>query len=90
MRLHKEISFEIEICQYLAAHGWVYGEGDAAGYDRARALFPVDVLAWVQTTQPQAWETLTKNRGAQVGETLLARLRISSTSAVRSMCCGTV
>jgi hypothetical protein len=26
-------------------------------YDRARALFPADVLAWVQATQPQAWET---------------------------------
>ena len=44
-------------------------------YDRARALFPADVLAWVQATQPQAWETLAKNHGAQAGETLLARLR---------------
>jgi hypothetical protein len=49
---HKEISFENEICDYLAAHGWLYAEGDAAKYDRARALFPADVLAWVQATQP--------------------------------------
>ena len=75
MSLHKEISFETEICEHLAAHGWLYAEGDAAGYDRARALFPADVLAWVQATQPKAWETLTKNHGAQAGETLLARLR---------------
>ncbi|HQT00211.1 MAG: type I restriction endonuclease subunit R [Hydrogenophilales bacterium 16-64-46] len=75
MSLHKEISFETEICQHLADHGWLYAEGDAAGYDRARALFPADVLAWVQATQPKAWETLTKNHGAQAGETLLARLR---------------
>ncbi|OZB84621.1 MAG: type I restriction endonuclease subunit R [Halothiobacillus sp. 13-55-253] len=75
MSIHKEISFETEICDYLAEHGWLYAEGDAAGYDRARALFPADVLAWVQETQPKAWETLTKNHGAQAGETLLTRLR---------------
>jgi len=75
MSLHKEISFENEICQHLAEHGWLYAEGDAAGYDRARALFPADVLAWVQATQPKAWETLAKNHGAKADETLLARLR---------------
>lgn len=75
MSLHKEISFEDEICDYLSAHGWLYAKGDAAGYDRARALFPADMLAWVQETQPQAWETLNKNHGAQAGETLLTRLR---------------
>jgi type I restriction enzyme R subunit len=73
--LHKEISFETEICQHLGDHGWLYVEGDAAGYDRARALFPADVLTWVQATQPKAWETLTINYGAQAAETLLARLR---------------
>jgi type I restriction enzyme R subunit len=75
MSIHKEISFETEICEHLAAHGWLYDAGDAADYDRARALFPADVLAWVQATQPQAWETLVKNHGGQAGETLLARLR---------------
>ena len=75
MSVHKEISFEIEICQFLETHGWLYAEGDAAGYDRARALFPADVLAWVQATQPSAWEALTKNHGTQVVETLLARVR---------------
>ncbi len=75
MSLHKEISFEREICQHLADHGWLHTEGDAAGYDRARALFPADVLAWVQATQPKAWATLTKNHGPRAQETLLARLR---------------
>ncbi len=75
MSLHKEISFETEICQHLATHGWLYADGDAAGYVRAQALFPADVLAWVQATQPQAWETLVKNHGDKAGETLLARLR---------------
>ncbi len=75
MSLHKEISFETEICQHLAAHGWLYAAGDAQGYDRARALFPADVLAWVQATQSKAWETLVKNHGPKAGDTLLARLR---------------
>ena len=75
MSLHKEISFELEICQHLASTGWLYAEGDAAGYDRARALFPADVLAWVQATQPKAWEVLAKNHGGKAQETLLTRLR---------------
>ncbi len=75
MSVHTEINLEAEICAHLAAHGWLYGDGDAAKYDRARALFPDDVLAWVQATQPQAWETLTKNHGATAAEMLLARVR---------------
>ena len=75
MTLHTAISFESEICEYLADHGWLYAKGDAANYDRARALFPTDVLAWVQATQPKAWDVLAKNHGAQAGEVLLTRLR---------------
>lgn len=75
MSLHKEISFELEICQHLAAHGWLYAEADATDYDRTRALYPADVLAWVQATQPKAWDTLTKNHGAKAADTLLTRLR---------------
>jgi type I restriction enzyme, R subunit len=75
MSLHKEISFETEICQYLAAHGWLYSQGDAEGYDRARALFPADVLDWVKATQPTVWDTLAKNEGVQAGERLVARIR---------------
>ena len=75
MSLHREISFENEICQHLSQSGWLYAEGDAASYDRTRALFPADVLAWVQATQPQAWETITKNHGVKAEETLLTRLR---------------
>ncbi len=36
MALHNEILFELDICNHLAAHGWLYGapgsEGDASGY----------------------------------------------------------
>ena len=75
MSLHKEIAFEVEVCDYLAANGWLYADGDAAGYDRALALFPADVVAWIQAARPSAWETLSKNHGSQATETVLARLR---------------
>ncbi len=75
--LHKEINFENEICEHLAANGWLYSQGDAAGYDRARALFPEDVITWVQATQPKAWDALEKNHGAQAADVLLGRLRDS-------------
>ncbi|OGS94103.1 MAG: type I restriction endonuclease subunit R [Gallionellales bacterium RIFCSPLOWO2_02_FULL_57_47] len=75
MSLHKEIEFENDICAHLAAHDWLYAENDHTGYDRARAMFPADVLAWVQATQPQAWETLAKNNGAAAEAVLLDRIR---------------
>ncbi len=75
MSVHKEISFEVEICDHLAAHGWLYADGDAASHDRARALFPADVIAWVQATQPTAWDALVKNHGAKAADTLLDRVR---------------
>jgi type I restriction enzyme R subunit len=77
MTLHTEIHFETEICEHLAAHGWLYAQGDAAQYDRVRALFPGDLLAWVQTTQDKAWEALVTNHGANAADTLLTRLRAS-------------
>ncbi|MCP9791492.1 type I restriction endonuclease subunit R [Vulcanococcus limneticus] len=75
MSLHHEINFEVEIAQRLGAHGWLYAEDDNRAYDRARALFPADLLAWVQESQPEAWELLQKNHGASATDTLLNRLR---------------
>jgi type I restriction enzyme R subunit len=75
MSLYKEISFEAEICDHLAAHGWLYEEGDASLYDRPRALFPADVIAWVQETQLNAWETLAKNHETGAPAVLLDRIR---------------
>ena len=75
MNLHREISFESEICDYLAGNGWLHAAGDASEYDRARALFPTDIVAFVQATQPTALETLTKNHGAAAEAMLLDRVR---------------
>ncbi len=75
MSLHKEVAFEIGICEALARGGWLHAEGDASAYDRERALFPPDVSAWVQAAQPQAWATLVKSNGANAERVLLDRLR---------------
>ncbi|EPY02317.1 type I restriction endonuclease subunit R [Magnetospirillum fulvum] len=73
--LHREIAFEDDICAHLAANGWLYDPADASAYDRARALFPADVLAWVRDTQPKAWEALVRAHGAAAETMLLDRLR---------------
>lgn len=75
MSIHKEIAFENDICNHLAAHGWLYSEGDAVNYDRAYALYPADVIAWIQSTQPQAWQNLTKKHGTSADKVILDRLR---------------
>jgi type I restriction enzyme, R subunit len=75
MNLHKEMSFEAEICDHLASCGWLYAQEDASKYDRARALLSADLVAWIKDTQPQAWDTLVKNHGAAVETTLLDRAR---------------
>jgi type I restriction enzyme R subunit len=54
--IHNENPFEREICEHLAANGWLYSPNDE-GYDRKRALYPADVFAWLDETQP---ETLAK------------------------------
>ena len=75
MRLHTEINFENDVCDDLLAHGWFYEPKDAAKYDRPRALFPDDVTAWVQATQPKAWDALANNHGAGAADALQTRLR---------------
>jgi type I restriction enzyme, R subunit len=75
MSLHREIEFENDICRHLAAHGWLYDPADAAAYDRRRALFPADVLAWVREIQPKAWEGLSKSHGTAAEAVLLDRIR---------------
>ncbi|PZW36965.1 type I restriction enzyme R subunit [Humitalea rosea] len=72
---HRESRLEDAICAHLAAHGWLYEPGAAARHDRARGLFLEDLTAWVQATQPEAWEALTKTHGAAAGLALADRLR---------------
>ena len=73
--IHKEFAFEDGICAHLAAHGWLYEPAAAARYDRAHALFPEDLTAWLQATQPKAWNSLSKTQGPAVANVLGDRLR---------------
>lgn len=75
MSIHKEVSFEAEICDHLAANGWQYACNDAVLYDRARAVFPPDLIEWIKVSQPKSWEALTKNHGANAETVVLDRLR---------------
>lgn len=54
---HTESHFEAEIIDRLTANGWLLENAakDHTRYDRARALFPDDVLAWLKATQPQEY-----------------------------------
>ena len=75
MPLHTEINFEDEICGHLSTAGWLHAQGDAAEYDRKLAMFPADVVAWIRETQPEAWDYVSANHGADAEKVLLERLR---------------
>ncbi|MDD3354202.1 DEAD/DEAH box helicase family protein [Zoogloea sp.] len=73
--LHQEHHFESAICEHLSRHGWLYAEGDAALYDRQNALFLSDLLSWIETTQPDSWQALSKTHGASLPKVLAGRVR---------------
>lgn len=50
----KELIFQNEVVAQMVAGGWK--RGNAAQYDRALALYPEDVIGFVQATQPEQWE----------------------------------
>jgi type I restriction enzyme R subunit len=61
---HHEVVLESEICEYLADHGWLYSTNDT-GYDRERALFPEDLVAWLEETQQAAYAKALRAAGSQ-------------------------
>ena len=61
---HNEVVFESEICAHLEAHGWLYAKNDK-GYDRERALFPADLFAWLEETQPAPFAKALKAAGSE-------------------------
>ena len=59
MAIHNEYVFETEICAELKSRGWLHSTSDA-GYDRELALFPEDVFAWLEESQPDQWRRIVK------------------------------
>lgn len=75
MSIHTEINFENDICDHLAANGWLHEQGDHGKYDRSRAIFPDDLIAWIEETNPKAWATIEKNHGKNAPNAVLDRVR---------------
>jgi type I restriction enzyme R subunit len=73
MAIHNEYQFEMDVCDYLASQGWLYSKDDK-GYDSERALFPEDLLGFIQDTQPKSWERLKSFHNGASQNTLLDRL----------------
>jgi type I restriction enzyme R subunit len=69
---HKETPFETELVAHLTTHGWL--EGDPARYDRALALYPDDLIGWLQETQPQEWTKLAAQKKGDTARLLLERV----------------
>lgn len=55
----REARFQQDIIQAMTANGWL--TGPASGYDRTHALYPEDLLAYVQQAWPERWEKFCKN-----------------------------
>ena len=55
--MHTEQHFENEIEHSLLTEGG-YQQGLAKDYEKSTALFPADVVAFIQTTQPKLWARL--------------------------------
>lgn len=69
--MHKEIDFEKGIEQDLLSLGGYVQGLTAKDYDKERAMFPKDILDFVQTTQAKTWERLEKLNKDKAGEALL-------------------
>jgi len=69
---HHEVHFEDYITKKLVGNGWLEGKPDA--YDKQRALYPADVIAWIEATQPDVWSKLVALNGDSAKTVLLDRL----------------
>ena len=57
---------------HLVERGWL--EGDPAKYDRKLALYPEDLIAWLQDTQPEEWQKLAGWHNGDTERSLLERV----------------
>jgi len=72
MKSTSEAAFETAIEAVLLGDG--YARVDAKGFDRERAIFPSEALAFIQATQAKVWEKLESLHGEQTGERVLESL----------------
>lgn len=72
MKRTSEAAFEIAIEAVLLANGYVIVDGER--FDRERAIFPDEALAFIRTTQTKVWEKLEALHGDQTGSRVLEAL----------------
>jgi len=72
MKRTSEAAFETAIEAVLLDDG--YTKVDAKGFDRERAIFPDEVLAFIRVTQGKVWEKLEVLHGEQTGVRVLESL----------------
>ena len=72
MKRTSEAALETAIESALLADG--YTRVDAKGFDRERAIFPDEALAFIRATQGKAWEKLETLHGEQTGARVLESL----------------
>ena len=57
----RENSFQNDILDQMQSHGWLLGESKK--YNKELALYPEDLISFVQTTQPEQWEKQLRDEG---------------------------
>src|SRR4051812_42979226 len=72
--VHREIRFEEAIEQHLLSKVGGYVTGKPALFDRKLALFPEEVVAFIQRTQEAAWKAVAAYHGANAANAVLADL----------------
>ena len=71
--IHREAVFESEIVGHLTSvGGWL--EGDPKKYDRKLALYPEDVIGWINDTQPAEYEKIKTAQNGATDSIILERL----------------
>lgn len=72
MKRTSEAAFETAIEASLLVDG--YTRVDAKGFDRERAIFPDEALAFIRATQTKVWDKLEALHGEQTGTRVLESL----------------
>lgn len=67
-----EKAFETYIERMLTASGWQ--RGNVAEWDKAQALFPARVFAFIAATQPKLWAEMAKQHGSNLQTMLINAL----------------
>ncbi len=74
--VHTERIFEDELTGHLAANGWAVRTHlkDAKGYSREFAIYPEDLVAFIQETQPAEWTKFRKWHNGDAEKMLAKRV----------------